>query len=165
MDEGGAMFRRAKKAGRDSRGAGLVEFAVVTMLLFLLTAGIWDLGRAFHTYIAMANGAREGARLGARLPCNGFGFWGNFELWSRIRSAVTEEAATNGISLTACDIEMTPDPRFSCAPWAPPAGTPLVVTVSCDYDTDMASITQIPSFWLSRLRASSSMAIQGNDTP
>jgi hypothetical protein len=164
------MFGRAKKTGRDSRGANLVEFAVVTMLLFLLVAGIWDLGRVFHTYIVMANAAREGARLGSRLPCNGFPFpWmGNWQLATEIRGAVTQEAATNGVSLAGCFIGIAPDPTFSCdpwrrLPWTPPAGTPLTVTVTCPYQTDMAGITGINSFWLSWLTARSSMAIFGND--
>ena len=63
------MFGRISAKARDARGANLVEFALALLLLLLILGGIADLGRAFHIYIAMANGAREGARYGARLPC------------------------------------------------------------------------------------------------
>ena len=47
------------------RGASLVEMALVMNLLFLFLVGVADFGRAFYTYITIANAAREGARFGA----------------------------------------------------------------------------------------------------
>jgi len=41
----------------------LVEFALVLPLLLLMLVGIADLGRAFTTYIAITNAAREGCRV------------------------------------------------------------------------------------------------------
>ena len=49
------------------RGAELVEFAFILPVLLVIFAGIWDFGRAFRTYQAITNAAREGARF-AVLP-------------------------------------------------------------------------------------------------
>lgn len=50
------------------RGANLVEMALMAPLLILLVVGVIDLGRAFFSYIAITNSAREGARYGVKLP-------------------------------------------------------------------------------------------------
>ncbi len=47
------------------RGQGLVEMALVGLILVLLLAGIIDLGRAYFAYIAIADAATEGAMYGA----------------------------------------------------------------------------------------------------
>jgi Flp pilus assembly protein TadG len=49
---------------RSARGAELIEFAIVTPLLLLLLAGIFDFGMMFRTFEAVTNAAREGARVG-----------------------------------------------------------------------------------------------------
>jgi len=51
--------------GRDGGLAGVsaVEFALLLPLLFLLLMGIFDFGRAVVVYIALAEGANEGARV------------------------------------------------------------------------------------------------------
>lgn len=45
------------------RGAELVEFALMLPILLVIVAGLWDFGRAYRTYQAITNAAREGARL------------------------------------------------------------------------------------------------------
>jgi Flp pilus assembly protein TadG len=45
------------------RGAELVEFAFMLPILLVILAGLWDFGRAYRTYQAITNAAREGARL------------------------------------------------------------------------------------------------------
>lgn len=49
-------------------GQAVVEFALILPLLVALLLGIVDLGRVFHTYMALANAAREGARYCALHP-------------------------------------------------------------------------------------------------
>ena len=44
-------------------GQSMVEFALLLPLFVLVIVGIFDLGRAFFAYIAISNGAREGARI------------------------------------------------------------------------------------------------------
>jgi Flp pilus assembly protein TadG len=57
-----------KKARRRSdRGAALVEAAIMIPILLLITAGIFDIGRAYQTWQVLSNAAREGARM-AVLP-------------------------------------------------------------------------------------------------
>jgi Flp pilus assembly protein TadG len=47
---------------RKSRGQAMVEFALLSTLLFLLVMGIFDFGRAISVYINIAEAAHEGAR-------------------------------------------------------------------------------------------------------
>jgi Flp pilus assembly protein TadG len=63
-----AAARRARHArrgidGRRSRGAALVEFALVAPLLFILLFGIIEFGFAFVQWLDVRHGARETARL------------------------------------------------------------------------------------------------------
>ena len=48
-----------------SRGQSTVEFALASVVIVLLLAGIMDVGRAFFYSVALQNAAREGARHGA----------------------------------------------------------------------------------------------------
>ncbi len=45
-----------------SRGQAMVEFALLSGILFLLVMGIFDFGRAIAVYINIAEAAHEGAR-------------------------------------------------------------------------------------------------------
>jgi Flp pilus assembly protein TadG len=49
---------------RDTRGAVMVEFAVASLVFFLIIAGILDLGHAFYMRQVVTNASREGARYG-----------------------------------------------------------------------------------------------------
>jgi Flp pilus assembly protein TadG len=81
------VFWRSRR--ERERGANLVEFALVLPLLLLMLVGVADLGRAFTTYIAITNAAREGARYASR--------WPNYR--DQIVEAVIEEAALSGLTL------------------------------------------------------------------
>lgn len=50
------------------RGAAIVEFAIVLTLMLLITAGIFEFGRAFQYYDALAKATRDGARLMSSAP-------------------------------------------------------------------------------------------------
>ena len=52
---------------RNQRGAALVEAAMVIPILLLISAGIFEFGRAYQTWQVLTNAAREGARV-AVLP-------------------------------------------------------------------------------------------------
>ena len=52
---------------RSEKGAALVEAAVTIPLLLLVSAGIFEFGRAYQTWQVITNAAREGARV-AVLP-------------------------------------------------------------------------------------------------
>ncbi len=55
---------------RKQRGAALVEAAMVLPILLLISAGIFEFGRAYQTWQVLTNAAREGARV-AVLPNGG----------------------------------------------------------------------------------------------
>ena len=55
------LFRRWN-ALRDRRGVAAVEFAFIAPALFLLTIGIFDVGRMMWTASTLGHAAREGAR-------------------------------------------------------------------------------------------------------
>jgi Flp pilus assembly protein TadG len=46
----------------------MVEFALISPLLFLILLGVVDFGRAFYYWTTVANAAREGARYGTTHP-------------------------------------------------------------------------------------------------
>jgi Flp pilus assembly protein TadG len=49
---------------RDQRGAELIEMAIVTPILLMILAGIFDFGFLFRGWEVVTNAAREGARVG-----------------------------------------------------------------------------------------------------
>lgn len=141
---------------RSERGANLLEMALVTPVLLLLLAGVIDLGRAFYTYIIIANSAREGARLAARLPCYPENPTQRTLARDAIINAAIAEAANSGVQLYPGNVSIDPNPATSCAG----AGNPIRVTVSYQYQPWMSGITGIGSFVLS---SSTVMIHFGND--
>src|SRR5205085_11437935 len=57
-------LRRVADWWRDSRGSNLVEAALVTPLLLLLTFAIADFGGLFYAYLALENGVSQATRYG-----------------------------------------------------------------------------------------------------
>lgn len=53
---------RAARSRHHERGAAVLEFAVVSVMLLTLTFGIIDFGRGLYSYSMVVNGARLGAR-------------------------------------------------------------------------------------------------------
>ena len=54
------VFRRL----RDTRGGSLVEAALITPLLLMLTFGIVDFAAMFYVYLALENGVSQATRFG-----------------------------------------------------------------------------------------------------
>ena len=104
-----------------SRGQGLVEFAVVLGVLIMIMLGVFDLGRAFHSYIVISNAAREGANYGAMHPADEIG----------IIARVISEAQDSGITLEASNIEI--DTEINPVSGNPISGAPMCVTVRYDF--------------------------------
>jgi Flp pilus assembly protein TadG len=86
-----AWTRRFRRA---DDGAELIEMALVTPILLLLLAGIFDFGFLFRSWEVVTNAAREGARVGV-LPSYGCADDGPAE--ERVVSYLT----TSGISAPA----------------------------------------------------------------
>lgn len=66
------MVRRVKvnnkSIPRRARGQSLVEFALVSILLFMFLLGIIEMGRFMFTYSVVSNAAQEGSRFGIVRP-------------------------------------------------------------------------------------------------
>jgi Flp pilus assembly protein TadG len=60
-----ALLRRRRSIRRlgDAKGANLVEAAIVTPLLLLLTLGIVDFSAMFYAYLALEHGVSQATRL------------------------------------------------------------------------------------------------------
>jgi Flp pilus assembly protein TadG len=61
------MVRHLLRRGRGSRGAELIELALVLPILLLMFAATVDFALMFQRYLVINNAAREGARI-AVLP-------------------------------------------------------------------------------------------------
>lgn len=60
-----AQRRRSNRRREGQRGAVLVEFAFIAIILFTLVFGVIEYGYAFFQKLDVRHGAREGARLAA----------------------------------------------------------------------------------------------------
>ena len=56
------LFRRIFSRLRDNKGSNLLEAAIITPLLLLLTFSIIDFGCLFYVYLALENGASQATR-------------------------------------------------------------------------------------------------------
>jgi len=61
-------FRASKGPRKSTRGQSLVEFALVSVVLFFLIMGIIDVARLLFTYSGITNAAQEGSRYGIVRP-------------------------------------------------------------------------------------------------
>ena len=57
-----------RQAGVHQRGQAIVEFALMTPVIFLMLFGVLDFGRAVADYVALAHVTYEGARAAALMP-------------------------------------------------------------------------------------------------
>jgi hypothetical protein len=53
---------------RRNRGQGLVEFAMISLLLFMLLIGVMEMGRMMFIWTQLTSAAQEGARYGLTHP-------------------------------------------------------------------------------------------------
>ena len=58
------LLRILRHCFRDTKGAVMVEFAVLCVVFLLIVGGIMDLGHAFYMDQVITNASREGARYG-----------------------------------------------------------------------------------------------------
>lgn len=59
---------KKRDPSKKEKGQSLVELGVSLMFLFILLAGIVDIGRAFYTFISLRDAAQEGASFGSINP-------------------------------------------------------------------------------------------------
>ncbi|HET7038079.1 MAG TPA: TadE/TadG family type IV pilus assembly protein [Thermomicrobiaceae bacterium] len=86
-------MRQLRRHGKDrgQLGQGMVELAVVLPLLLVILLGTIDLGRAFYTYVALTNAAREAARYAAVNDTN-----------ASSSQVLQEFTASNGSDISGC---------------------------------------------------------------
>jgi hypothetical protein len=61
-------MRKGKETARQEKGQTLVEFALISVILFTMIVGIADLARLYFTYTSLTNASREGARFACVNP-------------------------------------------------------------------------------------------------
>ncbi len=122
-----ALSRRSRGAGPEV-GASAVEFALIVPILIMLVFGIIQFGLAMSQKASLANGAREGARVGA---VNLVGT----HTCGEVVSTARKNAVTLGVSETQVAVKVE---RLSAAgaaslvcSAAAGAGTPGVSTSPC----------------------------------
>jgi Flp pilus assembly protein TadG len=62
------LCRHLNRFRRDGRGTALVEMALITPLMLMLSAGVFEFGNLIHDKLLMEAGLTDGARFAAR--CN-----------------------------------------------------------------------------------------------
>ncbi|MHB8670219.1 MAG: TadE/TadG family type IV pilus assembly protein [Acidimicrobiales bacterium] len=77
-------------------GAALVEFAIVLLVLSMLTLGTLDAGTAYYHKEQITHASREGARYGAALPTTGSGVTG--ATWAASVVQVTQARANGSLN-------------------------------------------------------------------
>jgi Flp pilus assembly protein TadG len=79
--------RRNRTLIHHQSGQSMVEFALILPIFVLFIVGIFELGRAFFSYIAITNAAREGARVVT--------FWPGKTTILNVRTAVDTEIGSS----------------------------------------------------------------------
>ena len=85
---------------RSERGAELIEMMVVTPLLLLLFAAIFDFAVLFRGWETVTNAAREGARV-ASLPA----FTADADVVTRVEQYMEASGMTDGSNASKCTIQ------------------------------------------------------------
>ena len=137
---------------RHERGQALVELAVITPILLLLIAGIIEAGRAFYTYVQLANASREGGRYGMLSPTDASGITSSVgrELPSWITGATTAATCAAAGTNTFATCNTSTNAR---------SGDQLKVTVNYNYTPIMPFLNGIGSFTAVTMSTSAIMPI------
>jgi Flp pilus assembly protein TadG len=88
------MERVSKEPRSGERGQALLETAIALPLVLLVSAGIFEFGRAYQTWQVLTNAAREGARV-AILPGSSAS-----DVQSRVQTALQAGQLSNAASAT-----------------------------------------------------------------
>ena len=117
----------ARRRRDASLGVSVLEMALVLPVLLMIIGGVVDMGMAFHTYIAMVNSAREGARYGINHAADTGG----------IRARVLMEASNSNVDLTSATVSVS----------GGSSGSALHVNVDLDHTPAiLGTVLGIPAF-------------------
>jgi Flp pilus assembly protein TadG len=115
-----SVTRMCSRSPASSRGAALVEMAVVLPALCLILVGTIDFGRVFHTAMAVTKAARAGAQFGTQSSANAFDVTG-------MQNAA--QTATPGAEVPA--ITAHASHACWCAPDAPVSPSYVETSIPC----------------------------------
>ena len=82
----------------DNKGQGLVEFAVVIIVLVTAIYGVLVIGQIFHVKVVLNNAAREGVRYLSLHPTD------NLNSYAGTKAAAIGEAQNSGVVLSNGDV-------------------------------------------------------------
>lgn len=86
--------RRSCASCSGERGAGIVEFAFVALLLFSLSAGAYDYGQAWRTGLTVNEAVRTGARVGS---AGGVDRAADFNALSGLKASLASSGELDGV--------------------------------------------------------------------
>jgi Flp pilus assembly protein TadG len=116
-----SVTRTFSRSLASSRGAALVEMAVVLPFLGLILVGTIDFGRVFHTAMAVTKAARAGAQYGTQSSANAFNVTG---------MQAQAQGATPGGEVSA--ITANASLACWCTPDAPASSSYVETTIRCN---------------------------------
>jgi Flp pilus assembly protein TadG len=103
---------------RSERGSELIEMAMVTPILMLMLAGIFDFGFLFRSWEVVTNAAREGARVGV-LPAYSCDAATPDDIQSRVdaymAAAGIDDATSYEVTVDNVDVPTTAGTFTGCA--------------------------------------------------
>lgn len=82
----------------NNKGQGLLEFALVILILFIVIFGVMVLAQIFQVKVVLNNAAREGVRYLSIHPMDNIGSF------SGTKAAALAEAQNSGVELTSSDV-------------------------------------------------------------
>ena len=86
---------------KKNSGQGLLEFAIVVLLLFMVIFGALVIGQIFHAKVVLNNAAREGVRYLSLHPMD------NISSFSGTKTATVLEATNSGVILDTSDVTIS----------------------------------------------------------
>jgi Flp pilus assembly protein TadG len=131
----GAITACVRRYRRNDDGAELIEMALITPVLLLILAGIFDFGFLFRSWEAVTNAARGGARVGV-LPAYGCADGGPAE--ARVSAYLT----ASGLDAPAAG-EVVP----TVVTFATPAGTISACQVTISVTQQLPSLGVFGAFF------------------
>jgi hypothetical protein len=137
---------RRDKGPRARQGQALVEFVLVIPLLLLLIFGLMDFARAWQTHHAMADAAREGARMLVVNETAGF---------DAAEVAIRERLANARLDLTRLTVRFDPENE--------PAGRNEPQTVILQYGYDFLLLRPFMGERLVNIASTTTMRGEGRN--
>jgi Flp pilus assembly protein TadG len=139
-------FASLARRARDTRGTNMMEAAIITPLLIMLTFAIVDFGALFYVYLALENGVSQATRYGVtgNVMPDPSTPGSNLSRVDSIKAAMRQAAPTLMLSDSAFSFHsMSPGGTT----WASGAGGPGdLAKVTVDYDWDILTPIMKPFF-------------------